>query len=641
MSVRRFNGQNVANPVPLTGSVGLSSFLGDYGVWGTSTGGSTNTVSAERFDNSDCIKVVTTGAGSGFFLVIGNINQYPASTINATALSRLFAGEVGKQLKISADVYIESAINMQVSASFSLYNDQLQRSVPSGATQVTTVGQWVSVSHTITLDRRLVHYRLSVGQVTGTPGSITCYFRNVKVERVLPDRTTISRPRLASRYMGGSTQFNGTTSTIPTTLTDNTAFTSGFVLHGWIKPRTFGESNVGAIMQKEESALAANGFYFSVDNGGGASRLRYKLATGGNVVSATGSIQLTKWQHVILHVSSNGTASFYVNGTLSGTPSASGALSEIITANPLTIGNRSNATDRTFDGSLAELGIISLAGRSDLTEGEINNLYTRSVLPAGATNFWKLDEQPSTYTDSIGSATGTGTSTAYSPDTPVQQRVAVRDMGTALSFDGVNDQVTTTLTIPSGGLYTFSGFAFRNNNSAEHAFVGTTNGSNGMRITLKSGNNDIRFQANIGSGVAGGTTFTNVGKLQDFFNWTVTYNLTTAHLYIDGKLVASKAYTEDFLTGQTFCIGKYGGGGTNFFPGIQDEIRYWNRVLSAEEIQNLYFNNIVPRDGLVGEWLFNEASGTTALDTSGNGNNGTISGASYVLSLFKKIRTVV
>src|SRR5437762_6958858 len=36
---------------------------------------------------------------------------------------------------------------------------------------------------------------------------------------------------------------------------------------------------------------------------------------------------------------------------------------------------------------------------------------------------------------------------------------------------------------------------------------------------------------------------------------------------------------------------------------------------------------------LIGKWTFNEGSGTTALDSSGNGNDGAISGgATYVVS---------
>lgn len=74
--------------------------------------------------------------------------------------------------------------------------------------------------------------------------------------------------------------------------------------------------------------------------------------------------------------------------------------------------------------------------------------------------------------------------------------------------------------------------------------------------------------------------------------------------------------------------------------GIIDEPRIWNRALTATEVANMYYNNIVPRDGLVGEWLFNEGSGTTALDTAGN-NPGTITGATYTDDVPLKIRTTI
>ena len=38
-------------------------------------------------------------------------------------------------------------------------------------------------------------------------------------------------------------------------------------------------------------------------------------------------------------------------------------------------------------------------------------------------------------------------------------------------------------------------------------------------------------------------------------------------------------------------------------------------------------------DQIIGEWLFNEGSGTTAGDTSGNGHNGTLSGASWTAGI--------
>lgn len=58
----------------------------------------------------------------------------------------------------------------------------------------------------------------------------------------------------------------------------------------------------------------------------------------------------------------------------------------------------------------------------------------------------------------------------------------------------------------------------------------------------------------------------------------------------------------------------------NFYDGIVDEIRVYSRTLSSADVINLYNFAIGP----VGKWDFEEGTGTTANDTSGNSNQGTI-----------------
>ena len=64
-----------------------------------------------------------------------------------------------------------------------------------------------------------------------------------------------------------------------------------------------------------------------------------------------------------------------------------------------------------------------------------------------------------------------------------------------------------------------------------------------------------------------------------------TYNGSTLRLYVNGTQVASQARTGNFqVTGTPLRIGgnTYGG---EFFPGRIDEVRIYNRALSAAEIQ--------------------------------------------------------
>ncbi|HEC81506.1 MAG TPA: LamG domain-containing protein [Thermoplasmatales archaeon] len=100
------------------------------------------------------------------------------------------------------------------------------------------------------------------------------------------------------------------------------------------------------------------------------------------------------------------------------------------------------------------------------------------------------------------------------------------------------------------------------------------------------------------------------------------------YIYFDGQLSASAAAPMyDVSNSEPLLIVSWN------FQGIVDEVRVYNRALSASEIQQLYNQggggNQPPTEGLVGYWSFDEGSGSIAHDYSGNGNDGTIYGASW------------
>lgn len=454
--------------------------------------------------------------------------------------------------------------------------------------------------------------------------------------------------RLSTRLMGGSTQLNGTTSTIPTTLTDNTAFTSGFVLHGWIYPMGWGGGNFGRIFDKTDVQLVLNLSDTQLQT------LRFTSTGGGlgGVNTANFSIRLRSWQHVIAHVSANALVTLYINGVVSGTPTSTGALSNITSSNALVLGNRL-AADRAFSGNVAELGIISLAGRGNLTAQEIENLYLHGARPAGAVHFWELDESPSTYEDSIGGNTGTGTSTTYSSNVPFNSRttatsralatnrLAVRDMGTALRFSSgnyvnrsnVGTLSTTSLSFAVTFLVSNVGSSFPHiievggNDAACFFFTPAT------RILV------IKF-ANIGgSGISVNLPALSVGS---WYSIVGVYDGQFVRAYINGVLASSTSRTGAIVYTDASTFVAAGGAGStpsgNYMIGIVESAQVWNRALTAQEVSDMYFYNVRPTNDLVYQWFFNEGSGTTALDSSGNANNGTITGATYTTDVPLKPR---
>lgn len=103
-------------------------------------------------------------------------------------------------------------------------------------------------------------------------------------------------------------------------------------------------------------------------------------------------------------------------------------------------------------------------------------------------------------------------------------------------------------------------------------------------------------------------------------------------LYVDGAAVSKTTILDNLgsssiLNSASFQVSGRAGTG-NIWRGSSDEVRIYNRALSAEEINRLY-RTTAPQDvepGLVGFWSFNgpDMSGTTAFDRSGKGNNGTL-----------------
>jgi hypothetical protein len=106
-------------------------------------------------------------------------------------------------------------------------------------------------------------------------------------------------------------------------------------------------------------------------------------------------------------------------------------------------------------------------------------------------------------------------------------------------------------------------------------------------------------------------------------------NGSEKHLYINGVL-DNTATTAGVVTGKSAgvyvgCRQSEASNRIYFFNGRIDDVRIYNRDLSAEEIQEL---SQAGMDDPVAHWKFDEGSGTAAYDSAGN-NDGTIYGAQW------------
>ncbi len=267
--------------------------------------------------------------------------------------------------------------------------------------------------------------------------------------------------------------------------------------------------------------------------------------------------------------------------------------------------------------------LIPAAAHASVVVGQSNT----TSLSQGLVGYWTLDgsktnwltgtTQDSSGLGNTGQLIGMSTTTS-----PTQGKV-----GQGLKFNGSSTYISTpTQNLPDRsqsvrGLYS-SNFS-QNGMIVEKDPVNTQ-----WELRFESGG--LRWLPASGTGVVAASPSNN-----HWHHIVATQTGTTASLYVDGVLVNTATVAAIGNGSGPIYIGRYNSG--YYFNGSIDDVRIYNRALSAQEVQQLYklgggtiaqSNPVTLSTGLVGYWPFdgsdtNWSTGITK-DISGNGNNGTL-----------------
>ncbi|SVB56655.1 uncharacterized protein METZ01_LOCUS209509 [marine metagenome] len=210
----------------------------------------------------------------------------------------------------------------------------------------------------------------------------------------------------------------------------------------------------------------------------------------------------------------------------------------------------------------------------------------------------------------------------------------------SLDFDGSSDYVEITdgsTVIANTEQMTLSGWVYPRGPNADSytqfdGFFGFRNNEDADFYLIQLGDYKVECRLR----VSDGGEFTIVTAENSIISETwhhlaLTYDGSNIILYIDGIEAGSTgAFGQIINQFVPFNIGRLIWQTTNFdLDGQVDEVSLWNLALTEQQVQDYMYADLTGEEGLVGYWKLNEGDGSIAYDSSGEGNNGMIYGATW------------
>ncbi|NCI46602.1 HYR domain-containing protein [Sediminibacterium sp. WSJ-3] len=218
---------------------------------------------------------------------------------------------------------------------------------------------------------------------------------------------------------------------------------------------------------------------------------------------------------------------------------------------------------------------------------------------------------------------GSGLHFLYQSSAPgVRNSVIIPDNGSLNISSNITLEAWVKFSVTSGKQDVISKSSYSTNNG--YIFPRTDDGWRHLRFMLYVNTEWKILEVNYGT-----------DKANQWHHLAATYDGFYMRIFIDGVLAGSLAASGNIkVNTNPVTLGNQTGYTNEYFTGSLDEVRIWNRALSACEISNSKDCELSGSEtGLAAYYKFNQgqvgvanALETTAYDASPNGNNGTLNG---------------
>ena len=391
----------------------------------------------------------------------------------------------------------------------------------------------------------------------------------------------------------------------------------------WLKPNNFSlrrnplakaYAGEGTITQEVDGTLS---YYYGTGGGNNTPYQEFRSIT---------PLELNKWNHVVLVRNlSTSTLRWYINGRQVASTAASYA-SATAGSSIFYIGTGYTAS---YAGFIDEVKVFSRA----LSESDIKTNYLKGSSEVGSNvsfaqqntdpfsngliGYWRMDE--SSWNGTAGEVKDRSgnniNGTFVNGSTVVGGR-----FGNAGNFvPGTNNYVNlgSNMSIANNS-FTLAGWVRRSTSGRWDLIWSASSGSTNRSLHVGFNSSNFLVCNFYENDLQGSLTVTDT----NWHHFACTFDSTTKTraLYLDGAPAGSDIASANYQGTGNIKIGGNYTSDSNAYSGNIDEVRIYNRALSRQEINSLY--NFTPAPVLY--YNFNENTGTTANDSSGNGNAGTL-----------------